>query len=260
VNWLILTDLDGSLLDLDTYQWAAAQPALDRIRRDRIPLGFVSSKTLREIENLRAQIDLPGPDISENGALIRFPDGEIERMGTPIRDLRRSLDEMAVEIGFEPRRFEDGGIEGVMRETGLSREDALAALDRQGDEPFKAPGADPGAIAAAARARGLHVLRGDRYYHLVGHEGKGVACDRLLAWYRSRGGAPRVLGVGDASNDIAFLQLCDVSVCIPHPDGLPDPELVSEVPGVRVAPVSGPGGWSRAVLSVLDDSRNGHDG
>ena len=47
---LVFTDLDGTLLDYDTYAFDAAEPALDRLRRERIPFVLCSSKTRAEIE------------------------------------------------------------------------------------------------------------------------------------------------------------------------------------------------------------------
>lgn len=250
-DWLILTDLDGSLLDLETYTFDDARPALDVIRSRQIPLAFVSSKTRGELARLREEIGLPGPDVCENGASIRFPDGSVEHMGTPIEELKRHLAEIGAEIGFRPHSFDAGGVEGVMRETGLSREQATLAIDRDGDEPFLAPGTDEARLTAAAAGRGLQVLRGDRYYHLVGHAGKGAACRRVLDWYAEQGRKLQTIGIGDAPNDISMLEISDIAICIPRPWGSADPDIVREVPTVRIAEASGAAGWNGAVLAAL---------
>ena len=54
-------DLDGTLLDHHSYSWAAAEPALARVRALQIPLVLVTSKTAAELEVLRRQLDLPHP-------------------------------------------------------------------------------------------------------------------------------------------------------------------------------------------------------
>lgn len=46
--YLIFTDLDGTLLDHDTYGYGEAREALDYIKRRRIPLILCSSKTRAE--------------------------------------------------------------------------------------------------------------------------------------------------------------------------------------------------------------------
>jgi len=47
---LIFTDLDGTLLDDQTYDFSPARPALKIIHSRKIPLILVSSKTRAEIE------------------------------------------------------------------------------------------------------------------------------------------------------------------------------------------------------------------
>ncbi len=37
--YLIFTDLDGTLLDHETYSWEAAQPAIERLRQHKHSLG-----------------------------------------------------------------------------------------------------------------------------------------------------------------------------------------------------------------------------
>ncbi|MFQ5696467.1 MAG: mannosyl-3-phosphoglycerate phosphatase, partial [Terriglobia bacterium] len=46
---IVFTDLDATLLDHQTYSWAAAEPALRRLRLLGIPLVFCTSKTRAEV-------------------------------------------------------------------------------------------------------------------------------------------------------------------------------------------------------------------
>lgn len=62
---LILTDLDGSLLDADTYGYEAARPALKSLRDRGIPLIFCSSKTFAEVEPIRHEMENTVPFIVE---------------------------------------------------------------------------------------------------------------------------------------------------------------------------------------------------
>ncbi len=52
---VVFTDLDGTLLDHDSYSYTAAEPALDFIRNNNIPLIFTTSKTAIEVEELCIQ-------------------------------------------------------------------------------------------------------------------------------------------------------------------------------------------------------------
>ena len=70
---LVVTDLDGTLLDHETYSYAEAAPALAELRRRGIPLVLASSKTRAEMELLHAELGLSDPFICENGAAICTP-------------------------------------------------------------------------------------------------------------------------------------------------------------------------------------------
>ena len=105
---LIFTDLDGTLLDHDTYSWDEAIPALNLCRRLDYPLIMVSSKTRAELDVLRQEIGLSSPFVSENGGGIFFPEEGIRHIppgpfspnssiwsiGTPYHVLIRSLREI----------------------------------------------------------------------------------------------------------------------------------------------------------------------
>ena len=71
---VLFTDLDGTLLDHDTYTAEPALPALDIISRRHIPLVVCTSKTAAEIQKLRDSIGNSDPFISENGGGIFVPE------------------------------------------------------------------------------------------------------------------------------------------------------------------------------------------
>ena len=72
-HYVVFTDLDGTLLDHDTYGWEEARPALERCKRLFIPIVLVSSKTRAEMDHLRVKLSISSPFISENGGGIFFP-------------------------------------------------------------------------------------------------------------------------------------------------------------------------------------------
>lgn len=45
---ILFTDLDGTLLDHESYEWKEAKPALDLCKERRVPIILVSSKTRAE--------------------------------------------------------------------------------------------------------------------------------------------------------------------------------------------------------------------
>src|SRR3989304_10623884 len=70
---VIFTDLDGTLLDRNTYSFEPAEPALDLIRMKGIPLVLSSSKTRAEIELYQRKLGNKHPFISENGGAVFVP-------------------------------------------------------------------------------------------------------------------------------------------------------------------------------------------
>lgn len=72
---MVFTDLDGTLLDHQTYSFAPAKPALAALRAARVPLVPCSSKSLAEMVELQQALELDGPLIVENGGGVFLPMG-----------------------------------------------------------------------------------------------------------------------------------------------------------------------------------------
>jgi mannosyl-3-phosphoglycerate phosphatase len=69
-GWVIVSDLDGSLLDHHTYSPEAAKPALARLRRLNLPLVLNTSKTIKETLPIASSLGIGSPIIVENGGAI----------------------------------------------------------------------------------------------------------------------------------------------------------------------------------------------
>ena len=72
---IVLSDLDGTLLDHTTYAFDAARAALERLRDARVPLVLCTSKTRAEVEPIRAALRNTHPFIVENGGGVCVPVG-----------------------------------------------------------------------------------------------------------------------------------------------------------------------------------------
>ena len=80
---VILTDLDGSLLDADTHESGVARSALDMLHRRGIPVVFSTSKTVAEVEPMRQDMENVDPFIVENGGAVYIPDGYFPEVPEP---------------------------------------------------------------------------------------------------------------------------------------------------------------------------------
>jgi len=67
---VIFTDLDGTLLELETYSYAKALPSINYLRKKGIPIVFCSAKTRAEQEVYRKELQINDPFIVENGGAV----------------------------------------------------------------------------------------------------------------------------------------------------------------------------------------------
>jgi mannosyl-3-phosphoglycerate phosphatase len=251
---LVATDLDGTLLDAETYDFAPARPAVEALRRAGIPLVLCSSKTREEMVPLAAAIGAGGPLVVENGGAVVDARGSVLVLGVERARLLAELPGLAREAGVRVRSFAEMSAGEVAALTGLPAEQAERARRREYDEPFVVedpPGRDPevdARLESAARRRGLQVTRGGRFHHLGGPADKGRALRAILQAAPAEGD---VLGFGDAPNDLPLLLAATRPVLMPRPDGTLDPDLAARLPGAERAPGPGPAGWSAAVLTAL---------
>jgi mannosyl-3-phosphoglycerate phosphatase len=268
-GFLVITDLDGTLLSAESYDWAPARPALEQLQQSGIPVIIASSKTRAEIEMWRRRLGNRDPFLCENGGAVYIPregarysvpDALVvegyDRLefGVPYRLLRTALGDLAVRLGVELRGFGDMTAPEIADRTGLSGEDLHLALRREYDEPFIAArdlsAQEEERLAAEAASMGLRVTAGGRFRHLHGVHDKGLAVTRLKSLYSLKGEPVPVMALGDGPNDRELLLAADRPVVVARPDGSHAPELRT-VRGARFTTAPGPEGFNEAVLEYL---------
>jgi mannosyl-3-phosphoglycerate phosphatase family protein len=265
--YVIFTDLDGSLLDHDTYSWAEASEALSLCRRLGVPVVMVSSKTAAELTVFAEEMTLSSPFISENGGGIFVPEGAFSRppdgtvyqngfwkyaLGTPYAKLVSALHQIREELGWNIRGFSDMDVSEISRLTGLGRGEAHLAARRDFDEPFVIlgqPRPDVESLIRASRKRGLQVAAGGRFFHLHGASDKGLAMEKVIGWYRASGRDVSAVALGDSPNDFPMLERAVYPVLIRSRRAFP--ELKQKIPKLIVTDQIGPKGWNQAVLDIL---------
>ncbi len=89
---IVFTDLDGTLLDSNTYSYQKSLAAINRVKEAGIPIIFCSAKTRAEQETYRRELALFHPFVVENGGAIFIP-----RAYFPFRfDYHRAVDDLLV--------------------------------------------------------------------------------------------------------------------------------------------------------------------
>ena len=259
---IIVTDLDGTLLDEATYSFTDALPALHSVAKSGIPLILCSSKTRTEIESYRAAINNVHPFISENGGGIFIPRGyfrapfeaeeldgyHLIRLGTSYAKIRERFIRLREKPGAKVRGFADMSTAEVAALTGLSESGAALARQRDFEEAFIFEGAPDENFLRAIETAGLNWTQG-RIFHIMGNHDKGRAVKMLMSLYERQYGAIASIGLGDSLNDLPMLEAVDRPVLVRHQDGSCDTRIT--VPGLMRTRLPGPAGWNEAVRQLL---------
>ena len=121
-EFVIFSDLDGTLLDHRNYSFEPASKALGLISSKSIPLILCSSKTRKEIELYRTLLENKFPFISENGGAIFIPENYFSKkydynrhigeynvieIGTPREKLTSALKQISDKTGIKIKTFSD---------------------------------------------------------------------------------------------------------------------------------------------------------
>lgn len=266
--YLIFTDLDGTLLNGDDYQYDEAIPVLATLQQQQIPVIPVTSKTRSEVEVLRQQIAPHDPFIVENGSAVfvvpadeRFAiaptktlgNFQLLQLGCSYDEIRSGLQQLSEMLDHSLQGFGDLSREEIMHLTGLSAEEADRAKAREFTEPFLTPKTiPPEEVEAVASTLGFQVVVGDRFSHLVGAQaGKGNAVQQIVQAFQSaHPDAPiTTIGLGNSPNDRAMLEAVDIPVIVPGRTG-PHPGLTMYE--WKVAPFPGAKGWASIVQALLE--------
>lgn len=265
---VVFTDLDGTLIDHDTYEFHQARAALDMLRRRSIPVILCSSKTRAEIEECRRRMDLTAPFIVENGAAIFIPRNMLNvreedfvekagyhvlELGVPYGILCKTWKKIKAAEKFRMKGFSDMSIEEIGAHTGLPLEEARLAAMREYTEPFlfsDTPSRLP-LLKRLLQQEGLQITRGGRFYHIVGQGDKGKAVQLLKKLYEQTypGAGLWTVGLGDSANDIPMLMHVDVPAVIRKKTG--QWEHIPAVGQVIYSEKPGPEGWAEVIHGIL---------
>jgi mannosyl-3-phosphoglycerate phosphatase len=266
---VFFTDLDGTLLDHETYSHSAAQEALDLVERRQIPLVLCSSKTRAEMELIQTDLRLRHPFISENGGAGFIPRGyfplspegtqSVEgyvaiEFGAPYWQLVEALHRISAGLGIRVVGFSDMPVEEVTQDCKLSPMEARLAKLREYDEPFRILGSSPAArskLLDALHEAGLRCTKGGRYYHVTGVTDKGLAIRKLKSLYAQSWGEVLSVGLGDSLNDLPLLQEVDIPIVVRNPAAGAATRLLRKIPTARISSAPGPRGWNEMVLKVV---------
>jgi mannosyl-3-phosphoglycerate phosphatase len=251
-GWLVFTDLDGTLLDHHSYDFTPALPALEILKKNQVPVIPISSKTYAELNIHKEQLELNGPMVAENGAVIIYPNEEPQVAPPGYLRMRDFLVDSRADPDFEFIGFGDMSDEQVMEATGLDRASAQLAQQRLASEPmlWRSDEESLRRFQRKAEAAGMRLLQGGRFLHLLSDTDKGKAIIHIVNHLRSQGEKiDKTIALGDSDNDRAMLMAADIPIIVRKHDG--SHMTLPERPETRVTDEPGPAGWNQALLELI---------
>ena len=209
---LLFTDLDGTLLDFQTYfPSAEAVEALGILAGLQVLVVPVSSKTTAEVRPLMVDLELAGFAVTEGGAVLETP-SESRIVGLERDRLRSRLASLRDE-GWPVRGMSEMTVAEVVDLTGLAPEGAEGAMKRMASEPFvttrELTADEARSLSRSASALGASLTRGGRFWHLMGDGVDKAAGVRQLRDELGIGDEVASAAVGDAWNDLSMLRAVD---------------------------------------------------
>lgn len=257
---VVFTDLDGTLLEIGTYGFEAAKPALKFLKEKGVPLVLCTSKTRREVEMWQERLGVSGPFITENGGGIFVPLGFPKpqgfnssngywrlELGTPYSDIRRVILELR-EKGFKIKGFGDMEAEEISSLTGMTPNEASLAKEREFSEPCLYEG-ELNALKEALAEKGLTFWKGGRFLHVQGFHDKGKAMAVLEDFFRKLMGEIETVALGDGLVDIPMLERAKWPVIVRRKGGLS--EKAVSLKRFLLTEKEGPAGWAEAIMFIL---------
>lgn len=221
--FVIFSDLDKCLLD-NNYRFDRVKSTLDKLLNQNHHLIFNSSKTRAEVRLLLKEMGITIPFIVENGSAIFIPkDYLTKKPQLPDRDgylylelgkrydqIKKGMEVVVKQIG-PVDSFSSLSVDDLVHITGLDKDKARLAKEREYSEPFIYRQVLPEDLAPSLGQLGLKILRGRSFCHLIGPTDKGVACTRMIQIMEDCGLSFVSVGIGDGPNDLPMLESVDIA-------------------------------------------------
>ena len=266
---VVVTDIDGSLLEPGTGSLPNERAALDFLAARGIPLVINSSRTRAEIERLHQTMQMGAPFISEHGSALLVPHGcfpsvpahsaaivggHVIKFGRPYHEVVDILRLTSRAVGVEAVGFAELTIEDVARELGVQTVEAQLAKLREYTELIRIvdeTDATRSRLFSALRRRGLRSWLSGRHHLITATRDRAESLLTLKALWREAWGEPLIIGFGDSEDDVAWLRHAHVAIIVQNDRAELASRVLSKLPTVHVTRSRGRHGWSEAVFEFV---------
>lgn len=265
-QWLVITDLDGTLLNHHNYSTQAALPAIKKLYKLNIPIIFNTSKTFNETIRLQKELNIQAPLIVENGSCIYIPKSLYPDINnaksTSLRDQywEISLGKTHSTINDTLKKLQTPSsyyqllstcsAEEAAALTSLSIEQAKQAISREFSEPliWKQGNEALNEFKKELAEHNLNTLQGGRFLHVLGNCDKGIATNKLKDIIKTKDTQIKTIILGDSANDAAMLQAADLSIIVNSPSNHALHKIITaNIQTCQEAPA----GWAEGIEAAL---------
>lgn len=259
-QWLVVTDLDGTLLNHDDYTFDAAKSTIAELQEKEIPVVLNTSKTYSETITIRQHLNINDAFIVENGSCLYLPKEKFEQPDTATtRDAywalmlgadQQHIEDVLAKLAISEQhciRLSQCTVEQAVALTGLTYAQAEQAIAREFSEPliWLASDEDLSALQIQLHIFGMTTLQGGRFLHIIGECDKGMATKRLAEQYET---AVKIIALGDSANDAAMLKVADISIIVNSPS---NHQLSKLVTADIQTDAPAPDGWQEGIEKAL---------
>jgi predicted mannosyl-3-phosphoglycerate phosphatase (HAD superfamily) len=270
-NVIIFSDVDGTLLDRDgriPSEWPAIRRALRKCM-----FVLTSSRTVEELLQMQARLDVQGPLVAENGAVVVLTDDLIDpgagnllsldgrvlrqiRIGRPVAEIVPIIRGAGLASGVSIQVSDGVATTTLSADTTLPLTSDLPSLLRTHSALLRVTGSDQqvSAFRGALAAAGVTASNSGRWLVVQSGSDKGAGARRLQEIVARRtGGSWTSVGVGDAENDRTLLRATDMRFVMRGPRGEIDRAL-ADLPDTIAPTTPGIEGWREIVNVITRDT------
>lgn len=247
-NYLIFTDLDGTLLNHHDYSFTEANEMLNIFKKYNTPLIIVTSKTKEEVIEIQKRVQILFPFIIENGAGVFIPKEdtyELIALGKTYSETLEAFNKYA--NFFTMKGFHQMSDAEVSRLTSLSLVQSSLARKRTFSEPFILDNIqDLEPLKKMANEDGFDIVKGGRFYHLITMgQDKANALKVVQNYYEKLHLKKyQTIALGDGENDITMLQSVGQAIVIQNSKG---GYINCDIEGLIQSKYQGSKGWNESL-------------
>lgn len=266
---LIYTDLDGTLLELETYNHKIVEDTVYQLNEIGTPIIFCSSKTLDEQRHYQKLLGLNTPMIIENGAGIAIPtsfhpyfselphqvveDFLLFSFTEGYHFILENLDRIRKELDIELNGYHDLPKSEISNITGIPEVDIDRTTNRLFSETllageFEAPNFQK--LRQELFKVNLQCIPGSKFYTISGiSSNKGKAINWLDNHLKKINPSNFItIGIGDSYNDLSMLSVVDRPFLVQKPNN----SFASiDIKNLIKINKSGPYGWNEIIFQYV---------